>query len=79
MLDRSLAPSAAGVPGASGGLGQRWRHLDKTLWVWLVAIVVLVFLVVNPLLRLFIASFQDDGGAFTAANYVAAYNRLRYL
>jgi iron(III) transport system permease protein len=79
MLDRSLAPSAAGVPGASGGLGQRWRHLDKTLWVWLVAIVVLAFLVVNPLLRLFIASFQDDGGAFTAANYVAAYSRLRYL
>ena len=45
--------------GTLAGLGQRWRHLDKSSWVWLVAIVVLVFLVVNPLLRLFVVSFQD--------------------
>ncbi len=65
--------------GARSVLGRRWRHLDKSSWVWLVAIVVLVFLVVNPLLRLFIVSFQDNAGAFTLENYVAAYSRLRNL
>ena len=65
--------------GTLAGLGQRWRHLDKSSWVWLVAIVVLVFLVVNPLLRLFVVSFQDGNGAFTLANYVSAYSRLRHL
>ena len=65
--------------GTLAGLGQRWRHLDKSSWVWLVAIVVLVFLVVNPLLRLFVVSFQDGNGAFTLDNYVAAYSRLRHL
>ena len=65
--------------GARSTLDQRWRHLDKSAWVWLVAIVVLVFLVVNPLARLFIVSFQDGEGAFTFGNYVAAYSRLRNL
>jgi iron(III) transport system permease protein len=65
--------------GTLAGLGQRWRHLDKSSWVWLVTIVVLVFLVVNPLLRLFAVSFQDGNGAFTLDNYWAAYSRLRHL
>ena len=60
-------------------LDQRWRHLDKSYWVWVLAIVVLVFLVVNPLLRLLVVSFQDATGAFTLANYVAAYSRVRQL
>ena len=80
MTERSL-PSAP-LPMASGRamLGQRWRHLDKSFWVWIVAIAVLLLLVVNPLLRLLIASFQNDTtGAFTLGNYVAAYSRLRYL
>jgi iron(III) transport system permease protein len=65
--------------GTLAGFGRRWRHLDKSFWVWLLAIVVLVFLVVNPLLRLFVVSFQDAEGAFTLENYVAAYSRLRHL
>lgn len=65
--------------GARSMLGQRWRHLDKSSWVWVVAIIVLVFLVVNPLMRLFVVSFQDSGGAFTIENYVSAYSRLRNL
>jgi iron(III) transport system permease protein len=65
--------------GALSMLGQRWRHLDKSSWVWVVAIIVLVFLVVNPLARLFIVSFQDGSGAFTLENYVSAYSRLRNL
>jgi iron(III) transport system permease protein len=65
--------------GAMATLEQRWRHLDKMSWVWLLAIVVLVFLVVNPLLRLFVVSFQDESGAFTLANYWTAYGNLRHL
>lgn len=62
-----------------GRFEQRWKHWDKTTIVWIVAIAFLVFLVVNPLLRLFVVSFQDANGAFTLANYVAAYSRSRYL
>jgi len=65
--------------GALSALDQRWRHLDKMSWVWLLAIVVLVFLVVNPLLRLFVVSFQTESGAFTLANYWTAYGNLRHL
>jgi iron(III) transport system permease protein len=63
----------------TGGLAQRWRHWDKTSIVWLVAIAILVFLVVNPLLRLLVVSFQDANGAFTLANYVGAYGRSRHV
>ncbi|HWI80971.1 iron ABC transporter permease [Ramlibacter sp.] len=65
--------------GALSMLDQRWRHLDKSFWVWGLAIVVLVFLVVNPLLRLLVVSFQDETGAFTFANYVSAYRNLRHV
>ena len=61
------------------GLGARWRHLDRSYWLWALAILVLAALVVNPLLRLLIVSFQDDGGGFTLANYLAAYGRSRHL
>ena len=66
-------------PGRAQGWADRWRHWDKTSWVWLVAIAVLVLLVVNPLLRLLVVSFQDDNGVFTLANYAAAYGRVRQL
>jgi len=49
-------------------------------WVWLLVIAVLLFLVVNPLLRLLVVSFQQpDTGVFTLANYAAAYSRSRYV
>jgi iron(III) transport system permease protein len=70
----AVAPSAA-----PSSFGQWWRHLDKSFWIWLLAIVVLVFLVVNPLLRLLLVSFQQPDGAFTLANYVTAYSRARYV
>lgn len=74
---RAGAASAAVAPSA---FGLWWRHLDKSAWVWLLAIAVLVFLVVNPLLRLLIVSFQQpDTGAFTLGNYAAAYSRSRYV
>ena len=58
----------------------RVRGFDPLLLLWVVLAVVLIFLVVNPLLRLVQASLQDaDSGAFTLTNYFAAYGRPRYL
>lgn len=55
----------------------RW---DPTKLLWFGAAAILVFLVVNPLFRLFQTSFQDQAtGAFTVANYIEAFSRVRYL
>ncbi len=77
----SSKPHASGSrAGAPSWFGQRWQHWDKSSWVWLVAIAILLLLVVNPLARLVLVSFQQPGtGAFTLANYVAAYSRSRYV
>ena len=62
------------------GYRQRWRHLDKAIFVWAILIGVLLLLVINPLARLFLVSFQTvDTGALTLDNYVTAYGRWRYL
>jgi len=59
---------------------RRWRDLDKSLLVWVLMIGVLLVLVINPLARLFLASFQDgETGALTFQNYLAAYGRWRYV
>ena len=61
-------------------LGDRLRHLDKSSWVWLLAIAILLFLVVNPFYLLLLVSFEDgETGAFTFANYLTAYGRSRYI
>ena len=69
----------ASATARTSALGIRWGHLDRSYWLWGFAILVLAVLVVNPLLRLLIVSFQDDGGGFTLANYIAAYGRSRHL
>jgi iron(III) transport system permease protein len=76
VVRRAAAVTPAVAPSA---FGQWWRHLDRSSWVWLLAIAVLLFLVVNPLLRLLVVSFQQPDGAFTLANYVTAYSRARYV
>ncbi len=58
----------------------KWRHLDRSVVVWIPLVVVLLVLVLNPLARLLWASLQHgDTGGFTLANYAAAYGRWRYL
>ncbi len=48
---------------------------DSALLLWLLAVAVLALLVLNPLLRLVIASFQaTETGEFTLANYPLAYS-----
>jgi iron(III) transport system permease protein len=62
------------------GYRLRWRHLDRSVFLWAAVVVVLLVLVVNPLARLLWASFQHpDTGGFTLANYAAAYGRWRYV
>jgi iron(III) transport system permease protein len=61
----------------AGGPG---RHLDRSVLVWALFVVVLLVLVVNPLARLLWTSFQHpDTGGFTLENYAAAYGRWRYV
>ena len=69
-------------PDTKGGFSTtvRWRHLDKSIFLWLVLAGVLLALVVNPLVRLLWVSFQDGAtGGFTLGNYLTAYGRWRYL
>ncbi|WP_427912975.1 ABC transporter permease [Ramlibacter sp. MMS24-I3-19] len=76
MSVQTTLPAGTGEAAAPA---QRWRHWDPASLVWLLAIVALLVLVLNPLLRLLVVSFQDDNGAFTLANYAAAYGRMRQL
>ena len=75
----STAPQPAAIAGSSSWL-RRWRHLDKSVWVWALAICVLLVLVVNPLARLLIVSFPGCGRRLHGlGNYAAAYSRSRYI
>jgi iron(III) transport system permease protein len=74
----TVTPTAAAA-GRPASLFERLRNMDRSWWVWALAIAVLVVLVVNPLVRLFVVSFQDADGAFTLSNYAAAYGRTRHV
>ena len=76
MVDGAVTRAGAG----RASWGVRLRNFDPTLLVWLGLAAILVFLVVNPLFRLVLTSFAEkDTGAFTLANYAAAYGRARYV
>src|SRR5215468_627590 len=65
---------------APGSTHRRWRHLDTSYVLWAILIATLLLLVINPLARLLWSSVQDpDTGAFTLANYAAAYGRWRNI
>jgi iron(III) transport system permease protein len=58
----------------------RWRlPRGASFWIGLAAVAVLLVLVINPLVRLVLVSFQQPDGALTLANYVGAYGRARNL
>ena len=78
--EQSEAVDATRLVTAAAPRGSRWRHFDRSLIVWVLLIAVLLLLVINPLARLLITSFQHpDTGAFTLENYGAAYGRWRYI
>jgi iron(III) transport system permease protein len=63
----------------AGGV-RRFDRFDPSLLLWLALIAVLACLVLNPLLRLILSSFQAaDTGRLTFANYLAAYGNVRHL
>lgn len=80
MTPSAVEHAAAEAPAvAHGTAARRGIRFDPLILLWLALALVLVFLVVNPLLRLFVTSLQSgDTGDFTLQNYVAAYGRARY-
>lgn len=54
------------------------RPFDWTFLVWIVFAAILVLIVVNPILRLFWASIEVEGGGITLQHYITAYGRPRY-
>jgi iron(III) transport system permease protein len=69
-----LAPVATRSPLA------RLRIIDPGMIIWLALIVVLVFLIASPMVRLVISSFQEpETHRLTLDNYVEAYGRARHL
>lgn len=56
------------------------RSFDPMVILWIVLVLLLMFLVINPLCRLIIDSFRQVGGTdFTLANYVTAFSRARHI
>jgi len=56
------------------------RGFDASWILWIALIAVLLFLVVSPFVHLLITSLRSEKtGAFTFANYAAAYGRERYV
>ena len=86
MTRQTLVPGldgreVAGVPPQLAAKRARRRfRIDPWSLIWIGATLVLVFLVVAPMLRLLVSSFQStDTGAFTLENYVTAYASQRRL
>src|SRR5258706_12837629 len=72
------ASPASTQPVKPSWIERRRRRFEPAMLLWLVLIGVLLFLVVGPVLRLFISSFEaTDGGALTLANYAIAYGTAR--
>ncbi|MEJ0071522.1 MAG: iron ABC transporter permease [Pseudomonadota bacterium] len=79
-MSRVEPAAALDLPLRRAGWAARLRAFDRTMLLWLALAAVLIYLVVNPLLRLVVTSFQTvDTGDFTLANYAAAYGRPRYV
>lgn len=72
-------PTPRVFKGGESGLARWLRTLDLTIVVWLLLIAVLAFLVISPLFRLVVSSFQRaDDGRFTLVNYAIAYGTARH-
>ncbi len=73
-------PLGDSVPRRRTPLDMRVRRFEPVTLIWLAAAAALVFLVVAPLARLLVSSFQSsDTGAFTFENYAIAWGHTRDL
>lgn len=83
MSDTATVPAGVGgQPAAaqSSTLLGRLRNIEPVMLLWILLIAILLVLIVAPLAKLFISSFQaQKTGAFTLENYAVAYGRERYL
>src|SRR5438132_1435154 len=75
MTSREVAQSTSlRMPGPLGWVARSRRRFEPVMLIWLALVGILLFLVVNPVLRLLVSSFEaTDGGQFTLANYMIAY------
>jgi iron(III) transport system permease protein len=56
------------------------RRFDWTLPIWIMCAAILAFIVINPVARLVLASFEViDGKGYTLDNYGAAFGRWRHV
>jgi iron(III) transport system permease protein len=56
------------------------RKFDWTLIIWVTCAAILAFIVINPVARLVLASFEViDGTGYTLDNYAAAFGRWRHV
>ena len=75
-----VALSTAPIDGRISPAARPARSFDWTFIVWLLFAAILIAIVVNPLARLVLSSFeQSDGSGYTIANYLTAYGRWRYI
>jgi iron(III) transport system permease protein len=78
MTDVALSPaSLTAAPPREARLA---RGVDWTILVWLTFAAILIFIIVNPLARLVLSSFERiDGSGYTIDNYLTAYGRWRHI
>lgn len=78
MTSRSMP--AVPAPGRQEGLWRRALRIEPAIILWILLVGVLAFLVVWPLGKLLLVSFEHQRtGEFTLANYAAAYGRQRFI
>src|SRR5256714_13251615 len=61
-------------------LARRLRLADPSMILWIAMIAILVFLILSPMVRLVVSSFQEpETGRLTLSNYAEAYGHARHL
>ena len=71
---------ASSTPVPRGALRPVRRRFDWTVLVFAACGLILAFIVINPVARLVISSFEViDGAGYTFANYVTAFGRWRHV
>jgi iron(III) transport system permease protein len=75
--------STATIPASPAVTGRDLRpkrSFDPMVMLWIALALILMFLVINPLVRLILDSFRQVGGSdFTLANYITAFSRARHI
>lgn len=75
--------STATIPASPAVTGRDLRpkrSFDPMVILWIALALILMFLVINPLVRLILDSFRQVGGSdFTLANYITAFSRARHI